>query len=464
MKSKGKLFILDDDELILTVLSKALKEEGYEIYLESDPNDVIDRISSWDPDVVMLDISLPGRDGIDILRDIKSGKNPIDTQVVMLTADETAETAVKAMKLGAVDYITKPFNTDEVKIVLDSVLEKESLRQEVNYLRKAYAEVIEKDFIGESGAIHEIKATVQKIAKAHVSAILITGESGTGKEVVARYIHNLMFGRTPSHHAPFVSINCAAMPATLLESELFGHEKGAFTDAKSDKKGLFEQAKGGVILLDEIGDMQPGLQSKLLRILENRTVRRIGGNKEIPVDLTAIASTSRNLSEAVEKGEFRKALFFRLSPFYIHIPPLRERKEDIPLLAGHFLSYFATKYNKRTIKGFSPAAEQVLSAHGWPGNVRELKNLVERFVVLEDNEIIEPEQMPSWMFGRTMGAVQPSSDRFVLPESGISLEELEKDLIIQALERTGNNKAQAAKLLGVSYDSLRYQLKKFGLD
>jgi DNA-binding NtrC family response regulator len=411
----------------------------------------------------MLDITLQKRSGMDILKDIKSDEGGIDTQVVMLTADESAETAVKAMKLGAVDYITKPFNTDEVKIVLDNVLEKESLRQEVNYLRRAYAEVIEKDFIGESAAIQEIKATIEKMAEAHVSAILITGESGTGKEVVARYIHNLMFGDVTSRHAPFISINCAAMPEQLLESELFGHEKGAFTDAKSDKKGLFEQAKGGVILLDEIGDMKPGLQSKLLRILENRTVRRIGGNKEIPVDVTAIASTSRNLSEAVQKEEFRKALFFRLSPFYIHIPPLRERKDDIPLLARHFLSYFATKYNKRTIKGFSPAAEQALIAHTWPGNVRELKNLVERFVVLEDHEMIGPEHMPSWIFVQPMGTAQPWNGRFVLPESGISLEELEKDLIIQALERTGNNKAQAAKLLGLSYDSIRYQLKKFGL-
>jgi len=463
MRSKAKLFILDDDELILTVLSKSLKKEGYEIYAESDSNDVIEKIRSWDPDVVMLDKSLPGRDGIDILRDIKGGENPIDTQVVMLTADESAETAVKAMKLGAVDYVTKPFNTDEVKMVLANVLERENLRQEVKYLRKAYSQVIEKDFIGESPAIVEIKATLGKIAAAQVSAILITGESGTGKEVVARYIHRLMFGGTPSRHAPFVSINCAAMPATLLESELFGHEKGAFTDAKTDKKGLFEQANGGVILLDEIGDMEPGLQSKLLRILENRTVRRIGGNKEIPVDVTAIASTSRNLSQAVEKGEFRKALFFRLSPFYIHIPPLRERKEDIPLLARHFLSHFANRYNKRSIKGFSPEAEQIMSAHGWPGNARELKNLVERFVVLEDSEMIRPEHMPSWVFGHSMGTAQPSGSRFLLPETGLSLEELEKDLIIQALDRTGNNKAQAAKLLGVSYDSLRYQLKKFGL-
>jgi transcriptional regulator with PAS, ATPase and Fis domain len=209
--------------------------------------------------------------------------------------------------------------------------------------------------------------------------------------------------------------------------------------------------------------MKPGLQSKLLRILEDRTVRRIGGSNEIPVDVTAIASTSRNLSEAVGKNEFRKALFFRLSPFYIHIPPLRERKEDIPPLARHFLSHFATRYNKKTIKGFSSEAEQVLSAHNWPGNVRELKNLVERFVVLEDSEIIGAEHMPIWMFGKSVGAVPPAEGRFVLPETGICLEDLEKDLIMQALERTGKNKAQAAKLLGISYDSFRYQLKKFGL-
>jgi DNA-binding NtrC family response regulator len=461
MKKKGKVFLLDDDELIVSVLSRALKKEGYEIYGETDTDDVIDKIKSWDPDIVMLDISMPGRDGIDVLKEIENSE--INTQVVMLTADDTAETAVKAMKLGAADYLTKPFNTDEVKIVLSNIIEKESLKREVKYLRKAYSETVEKDLVGESSAIKELKRKFDKIAQAKVSTILITGESGTGKEVVARRIHSLMFGTEDSWQAPFVSINCAAMPETLLESELFGHEKGSFTDAKSDKRGLFEQAKGGSILLDEIGDMKPELQSKLLRVLEERTIRRVGGKWEIPIDVTVIATSNRNLAEAVEQDRFRKDLFFRLSTFYLHIVPLRERKEDIPLLSKHFLSYFASKYNKHMIQGFSPEAEQLLIEASWPGNVRELKNLVERIVVLENTEEILPKHMPPWIYRQTMMTDRSSDGRFILPESGISLEDLEKDLILQALEKANHNKTHAAKLLDISYDSLRYQLKKFGI-
>jgi DNA-binding NtrC family response regulator len=424
MKSKGKVFLLDDDELIISVLSRTLKKEGYEMVAQTETDDVINKIKSCDPDIVMLDIKMPGRDGIDILNEIKDRR--MNTQVVMLTADDTAESAVRAMKLGAVDYLTKPFNTDEVKIVIGNIIEKQNLRQEVDYLRKAYSEVFEKDIVGESGAIKELKTKIEKMAQARVSAILITGESGTGKEVMARHIHNLMFGTNNSWQAPFVSINCAAMPESLLESELFGYEKGAFTDAKSDKKGLFEQAKGGSILLDEIGDMKPDLQSSLLRVLEERTVRHIGGKREIAVDVIAIATTSRNLSEAVKKGDFRKDLFFRLSAFYFHIPPLRERKDDIPLLSKHFLSHFSTKYNKKLIKGFSPEAEELLIGYGWPGNVRELKNLVERFVVLENTEVIGPEHMPKWIFDQTLTTSDHSDDGFTLRESGMSLPGFEK--------------------------------------
>lgn len=461
MKSRGKIFLIDDDELICSMLSRALKNNGYEIRTETKGHDVINKIRSWFPDIVMLDIKLPGKSGIEILEEFKS--NGIESQIVMLTSDDTAETAVKCMKLGAVDYLTKPFNMDEVRIVIDNIMEKEDLKREVEYLRKISCSLFERELIGESSAIKELRTKAEKIAEAHVSTVLITGESGTGKEIIARYIHRLMYGEYASGCAPFIAVNCSALPEPLLESELFGHEKGAFTDARSDKKGMFELAQEGTILLDEIGDMKQNLQSKLLRVLEERTLRRIGGNEEIPVDVTVIATTNRNLSEVLESGEFRKDLFFRLSAFYMHIPPLRERSEDIPLLARHFLAHYSTKYNRKTIKGFSPEAETLMTTYSWPGNVRELKNLVEGFVVLENTEVIQPEHLPRWMTGESVTSGEHSKDRFVLPETGISLEELEKDLFIQALERAGNNKTLAAKLLNISYDSFRYGLKKFGL-
>jgi DNA-binding NtrC family response regulator len=448
MKSKGKVFLLDDDELIVSVLSKALKKEGYELQAETTTDGVVTKIKSWEPDVVLLDISMPGRDGINILKHIKN--TDLEAQVVMLTADDTAETAVKAMKIGAADYLTKPFNIDEVKIVISNVIEKASLKQEVTYLRKG-----------------EMKEKINKMAQARVSTILITGESGTGKEVVARYIHNLMFGTDYSFRSPFVSINCAAMPETLLESELFGHEKGSFTDAKTSKKGLFEQAKGGTILLDEIGDMKLDLQTKLLRVLEERTIRRVGGKWELPIEVTAIATSNRNMAEAVENGDFRRDLFFRLSAFYLHVLPLRERKEDIPLLANYFLSHFSKQYNKKRIRGFSPEAEKLLIDSDWPGNVRELKNLVERLVVLENTEYITVEHLPKWVFEQPMtmasGKTTEDADGFRLPERGTSLAEVERKLIEQALDKTGGNQVRAAGLLDITRDALRHRMKKYGL-
>jgi DNA-binding NtrC family response regulator len=462
MKSNCKVFLLDDEELIVTVLSKALKKEGYEIYAATETNGIIDKIKSFNPDLLLMDIRMPDRDGIDILKEIKG--DGLAIPVVMLTADDTADTAVKAMKFGAADYLTKPFNTDEVKIVIKNIIEKQNLKEEVDYLRKAYSEVIDREIVGESSIIKDLEEKIQKIAQARVSNILVTGESGTGKELVARRIHKLMVDTDSSWNAPFISVNCAAMPESLLESQLFGYEKGSFTDAKSDKKGLFEMAKGGAILLDEIGDMKLDLQSKLLRVLEDRKIRRIGGKGEIAVEATVIATTNRNLSEAVSSGQFRKDLFFRLTTFYLHVLPLRKRQDDIPLLANYFLTHFAQKYNKKRIKGFSPEAEKVLVAYAWPGNVRELKNLVERFVVLEDAEVIAPEHMPRWIFNDALGAQKLTGDKISLPDSGISLEEVEKDLIRQALEKSNYNKTLASKLLNISYDTLRYQVKKYGLE
>ncbi|MBI5675422.1 MAG: sigma-54-dependent Fis family transcriptional regulator [Nitrospirae bacterium] len=462
MTSNKKIFVIDDDELIVTVLSKALRSEGYDVFAEtSEFKNIIDKIGGYSPDAVLLDNKLSAVSGLDILKDLR--QSGIDAPVIMLTADDTAETAVKAMKLGADDYLTKPFNMEEVKIVINNIIEKKALRQEVDFLRRISSEYLDENIIGESRVIEELKTTIRKIAGAHVSSILITGESGTGKELFSRYIHRLMYGDDKSRSKPFVAINCAALPEQLVESELFGHEKGSFTDAKTDKKGVFEMANGGSLLLDEIGEMKHSLQSKLLRVLEERKIRRIGGKWEIQIDVTVLATTNRDLSEAVKTGDFRSDLFFRLNSFYLHLPPLRERSEDISILTKHFLSYYARQYNNKKIKGFSHDAEKLMTSYNWPGNVRELKNLIERLVVLENTEVILPAHLPHWLSGAPVPEAHPADKKFVLPEGGISLDEMEKDMIIQALERTNNNKTATAKLLNITYDSLRYQLKRFGL-
>ncbi|HTZ18015.1 MAG TPA: sigma-54 dependent transcriptional regulator [Dissulfurispiraceae bacterium] len=458
MKSKGKVFLVDDDDLIVSMLSRALKKEGYDVRTDGGTDEALSKIRSWAPDIVVLDINLPGRSGTDILQEIKSS---LDSEVVMLTADDTAETAVKAMKLGAADYFTKPFNMDEVKIVLSNIVEKIRLKNEVDYLRKVNHEIFEKEIVGNSKGIQELKAKARKLIESRVPTILVTGESGTGKELLARYIHRQMHGE--SVYAPFVGINCAALPESLLESELFGYEKGSFTDAKTDKKGLFELADRGSILLDEIGEMKTALQSKFLRVIEERTVRRIGGKDELPVDVVAIATTNRDLEDAVDKGDFRLDLFYRLNAFSLLIPPLRERAEDIPLLARHFLGRLSAKYNKTAIAGFSPEAEKLMVSYRWPGNIRELRNMIERLVVLETAEIIMPEHLPKEIAGHPAGKASFSGE-FSLPDQGLNLDDLEKQLIIQALTKAGGNKTVAAKLLGLSYDSLRYQIKKFGLE
>jgi DNA-binding NtrC family response regulator len=462
MKTKGKVFLLDDDELIVSMLERALRGDGYDVHAEIDPEGVLDRIRAFSPDVVMLDINLPGRDGIDILGEIVG--QGVRTQVVMLTSDDTAETAVKAMKVGAADYLTKPFNLDEVKIVVAGILERGKLKDEVAYLRKISSDLTHQEIIGKTNEIHRLKERCGKFAVAGVPMVLITGESGTGKEIFARHIHRLMHPDESAAFAPFLGINCAALPEQLIESELFGHEKGAFTDAKAEKKGIFEMAHGGSILLDEIGEMRLDLQAKLLRVLEERKVRRIGGRQDIPIDTTIFATTNRNLEEAVEKGEFRVDLFYRLNAFSLHLPPLRERKADITLFSRHFLQDYSERYKKNGPRDFSPEAEELLVAHRWPGNIRELRNIIERIVVLENDEIVRPEHLPAEILHLKERTAAKPSPGLTIPDTGLSLEEVEKSLILQALEKAGNNKTLAAKLLGMSYDSLRYQVKKFGLE
>jgi DNA-binding NtrC family response regulator len=461
MTRKGRVFLLDDDELIASMLARSLKKEGYEVQSETNTDDIINKIAAWCPELVLLDIHLDEeKSGLDILEELK--REEIPGEVVMLTADDSAESAITAMKLGAADYLTKPFNMAEVQLVIKKVIEKERLREEVDYLRRARTASLEDRLIGASPAMVELKAKAEKLAEAHVNTVLITGESGTGKEVMARYIHNWLHADRREEYAPFIAVNCTALPEQLFESELFGHVKGAFTDAKTDKKGIFELASGGTILLDEIGDMALNLQSKLLRVLEDRAVRRLGGKTDLPIDVNVIVTTNTRLEKAVEVGRFRADLFYRLSAFPLHIPPLRERREDIPLLARHFLKVFSQRYLKRAIKGFSAEAEQILCSHDWEGNCRELKNVIERIVVLENVETITPDHLPVAVSKRPF-VERRQAGGFVLPEDGISLENLERDLIEQALKRAGNNQTKAARLLDLTYDSLRYRIKKFEL-
>jgi DNA-binding NtrC family response regulator len=466
MKTKGRIFLLDDDELIVTMLARALRNEGFETQVQTSSQDIIEKIEAWHPDLLLLDINLgEDRNGLDILTEIKA--NELETQVVMLTGDDTAESAIRAMKIGAADYLTKPFNVDEIIMVTKGVLEKAKLHDEVRYLRKSRMDYAHHEMVGESQAVKDIIENAKKIATAGVPTILITGESGTGKEVLARYMHYWLHENRgeKTEDVPYIAVNCTALPENLIESELFGHTKWAFTDAKTDKKGMFELADGGTILLDEIGDMRADLQSKFLRVIEDRKVRRLGGNVDLPVEVTVIATTNRDLKQAVAGKEFREDLFFRLSTFALHLPPLRDRREDIPLLALYFLDHFRQKYAKKDLQGFSAEAEKKLQEYNWPGNIRELKNIVERCVVLANTELISLEHLPLELCAeRALPFVERRKNpRLILPEKGISLDEVEKDLIRQALDRAGSNQTKAAKLLNMSYDTLRYQIKKYNL-
>jgi len=465
---KGRIFILDDEELIITMLGRALRKEGFETQLQTSSKDIIKKIEAWQPDLVLLDINLDeDRNGLDILNEIKKEKN--DTQVVMLTGDDSADSAIRAMKIGAADYLTKPFNVDEVIMVIKGILEKAKLKDEVQYLRKTRKDYDHHEMKVESPVLKELIEQAKTIASAGVQTILITGESGTGKEVLARNIHRWMHQEAGEafEDIPYITVNCTALPDNLIESELFGHTKWAFTDAKTDKKGMFELADGGTILLDEIGDMRAEPQSKFLRVLENRIIRRLGGKVDLPVELTVIATTNRDLKQAVSDKEFREDLFFRLSTFALHLPPLRDRREDIPQLSRYFHDFFRQKYAPKSLNGFTTEAEKWLIDYNWPGNIRELKNVIERCVVLENNDLISLEHLPldsSGCGGSTLPFVERRQNaRLILPEKGISLDDVEKDLIKQALERAGNNQTKAAKLLNISYDSLRYQVKKFDL-
>lgn len=462
MKSKGRVYIVDDDSLIVSLITRFLERADYEVRSSGDAEFLEAAVASFSPDIIILDIGLPGRSGLDALKGIREMDE--ETPVVMLTADDTVETAIQAMKIGATDYLTKPFDTDRLKIIINHLLEKEKLQRKVDYLTRISSSIFVEEFIGKSPAIKYLKEQAMKLAETKVSTILITGESGTGKEVMAKYIHNNIHRDGEKNDAPFVSINCAAIPDGLIESELFGHVRGAFTDAKEEKRGMFELANHGSLLLDEIGEMKPDLQSKLLRVLEERSVRRIGGNSTIPIDVTVIATTNVDISRSLEKRRFRKDLFYRLCTFQFHIPALKDRVEDIMPLASYFARFYSDMYQKGPIRGFSPAAERMMTLYEWPGNVRELRNTIERIVVLESSDFVKSDHLPKELALRKGPSDQMDPYAIRLPEEGISLEDVEKELIAQALSRSGNNRTKAAKLLSLGYDALRYKIKKYELE
>jgi two-component system, NtrC family, response regulator PilR len=407
---------------------------------------------------VITDLRMPDVGGLDILAAAK--KQYPDTQVIVVTAFATTETAIAAMKAGAYDYLTKPFKVDEVGLVVDRALERRVLHQENLVLRDEIKGRFKLDrLLGKSPAMQRVFEMIRKIAPARTSVLLI-GESGTGKELAARALHEL----SPRADKPFVAVNCGAIPETLLESELFGHVRGSFTGASTDKQGLFEAAHGGTLLLDEVAELPVAMQVKLLRVLQERKVKPVGGVSEREVDVRIVAATNRDLETEVEKGTFRQDLFYRLNVIQVRLPPIRERREDIPLLVDHFVRKFSAEHGRK-IAGTDPDAMSVLTAYHFPGNVRELENLIERAVTLAPADRVSLDALPSLkMF---TGSPTPLSTAAPLPEQGVDLErlveEFERALIIKALERTEGNRTEAARVLGVTFRSLRYRLSKLGI-
>ncbi|MDX2480146.1 MAG: sigma-54 dependent transcriptional regulator, partial [Desulfuromusa sp.] len=439
-------------------------KEGYETQLLHSSVGAVEKIIAWQPDMMLLDIELGEElNGLDILRMLHD--EHVKFPIVMLTGDDSSESAIKALRYGALDYLHKPFNVEEVKIVVDRILKNARIEDEIAYLKRSNIDVLGQTFVGDSPIIQQLLKDARKIAEAGVTSVLITGKSGTGKEVLARNLHYWRFAEREDFDTfPYIAINCTALPENLIEGELFGHVKGAFTDAKTDKKGVFELADGGTLLLDEIGDMRADLQGKLLRVLEERTVRRVGGKVDLPIDINIIASTNRNLKNLVADGLFREDLYYRLSSFLIDLPPLNERDADAVLLAHHFLQTFAKKYSKKPVTTIAKDAQKLLLDHAWPGNVRELRNVIERCVVMEDMSVLDVNCLPLDLGGRQSATLERRKKfQILLPDEGISLENVEKELLQLALDRTNNNMTQAAKLLKVSYDVFRYQAKKYDL-
>jgi two-component system response regulator PilR (NtrC family) len=458
----SRVLVVDDEQSMRNMLAIALQQEGYEVVTAEDGEAARREIEARSVDLIVSDIRMPGMDGIEVLRFAR--EHLPETEVILVTAHASTDSAVEALRLGAYDYVTKPFDIDELKLTVQRALEVKELRKENVDLKLQLAERHRlDDLVGQSEAMARVFALIERLTDSDIT-VLITGDSGTGKELVARAIHN----GGPRKEKPFVTINCAALPAQLLESELFGHKRGSFTGADRDKDGLFVAAEGGTLLLDEIGEMPIEMQPKILRVLEDSRVRPVGATSETEVNVRVLAATNRDLQSAVDDGRFREDLFYRLNVIEIDLPPLRERPEDIFLLAEYFLGLFRAEAGTR-ITSFSDEAKQLLESYDWPGNVRELENAVRRAVTLEQGTSIHPESLPKTVRAGARGAKaagdpqQPGE----LPDAGFDLErhldEIKRSYMTRALEQAGGVQKKAAKLLGMSFRSFRYYLDRLDL-
>ncbi len=452
-----RILVVDDEEPMRHILSHLLTAAGYDVRAAPSAHSALSEIDASEPDLVLTDVRMPGMTGIELLARIRQ-RYP-DIMVIVMSAYGTLETAIEAVKAGAYDYISKPFRPDEVVLVLRKAEERERLVRENRRLREAQKNASLSGMIGESPAFHASLKMIRRIAEVKSTALLI-GESGTGKELFARAIHDL----SPRHEMPFLAVNCGAIPEQLIESELFGHMRGAFTDATATRKGLFEEADGGTLFLDEIGELPLNVQVKLLRVLQEEEIRRVGDARSIKVNVRIVAATLRDLPAEVKNGRFREDLFYRLNVVQVRLPPLRERAGDVALLVNAFVDY----YNKRfglNVKGFTSDAMALMDGYHWPGNVRELENTVERAMVLAEDSLIGPEGLPDRFLAPTPAervAAAPAP-----PEGDLSIKKanrlLEEDYIRRALVRTKGNRTRAAELLELSHRALLYKLKEFGI-
>ena len=446
-----RVLIVDDEKNMRWVLGQALSSDGFDVAEAADGIAALEAVAELEPDVMILDHRMPGKDGMEVLRTLRA--KGLEFPVIMLTAHGNVAMAVEAMKAGASEYLTKPFDLEELKIAIDKSLQYSGLAAEVERLRRELdAEYDVEGIVASDAGMMSVLETVAKVAPT-AATVMIYGESGTGKELIARAVHNL----SERASKPFISVSAGALPETLLESELFGYEKGAFTGAMNPKPGRFEMANGGTLFLDEIGDISPATQVKLLRVLQERRFERLGGTRSIEIDVRVVAATNRDLQVLIAEGEFREDLFYRLNVVPISLPALRQRSDDIPLLVAHFLEKFKAG-NKR----INPGAMEALAKYSWPGNIRELENTIERIVILSHGDEIGVADLPAEVRAGVSPADRVASG-FTLPDEGVNLEEVELDLIRQALDRTGGSIPKAAKLLGLTGKTFEARMQRLGL-